>query len=76
MKFETGIYVVSVKPEGPAFGKGLIVGDIITQIDDVVLNKMSDLRKYIYTKNVGDKVKLMIERNGKSFGIEIELGKK
>ena len=76
LKFETGIYVVSVKPEGSAFKKGLMVGDIITKIDDVSLNKMSDLRKYIYTKNVGDKVMLMVERSGKNFGIEIELGKK
>ena len=76
LKFDTGIYVVSVKPEGAAFGKGLLVGDIITKIDNVELNKMSDLRKYIYTKNVGDKVMLMIERKGKKIGIEIELGKK
>lgn len=76
LKFDTGIYVVSVKPEGAAFGKGILVGDIITRIDNVELNKMSDLRKYIYTKNVGDRVMLMIERKGKNFGIEIELGKK
>ena len=37
---------------------------------------MSDLRKYIYTKNVGDRVMLMINRNGRNFGIEIDLGKK
>lgn len=37
---------------------------------------MSDLRKYIYTKNIGDKVMLMIDRKGKNFGIEIELGRK
>lgn len=53
-----------------------MVGDVITKIDDIELNKMSDLRKYIYKKNVGDKIKLMIERKGKNFGIEIELGKK
>ena len=76
LDFETGIYVVSVKEEGSAFKNGLMVGDIITKIDDVVLNKMSDLRRYIYTKNVGDKVMLMVQRNGKSFGIELELGKK
>lgn len=76
LKFDTGIYVVSVKPEGTAFGKGLLVGDIITKIDNVELNKMSDLRKYIYTKNIGDKVMLMVDRKGKKFGIEIELGKK
>ena len=76
LKFDYGIYVVSVKPEGAAYGKGLLVGDIITKIDNVELNKMSDLRKYIYTKNVGDRVMLMINRNGRNFGIEIELGKK
>lgn len=76
LKFDTGIYVVSVKPEGSAYKNGLVVGDIITKIDNVELNKMTDLRKYIYSKNVGDKVMLMVERKGKSFGIEIELGKK
>lgn len=76
LEFDTGIYVVSVKPEGAAYGKGLLVGDIITKIDNIELNKMSDLRKYIYTKNVGDKVMLMVERKGRSFGIEIELRKK
>jgi len=51
-------------------------GDIITKIDEVELNKMSELRRYIYTKNPGDKVRLMINRSGKEFGIDLELGKK
>ena len=76
LKIETGIYVVSVNKDGASYGKGVLAGDIITKIDNVELDKMSDLRKYIYTKNVGDKVMLMIQRNGKNFGIEIELGKK
>ena len=76
MNFETGIYVASINKTGASNGKGILVGDIITKIDDVELNKMSDLRKYIYTKNPGDKVMLMIERKGKNFGVEIELGKK
>ena len=37
---------------------------------------MNDLRKYIYTKNVGDEVTLEIERRGKRFEIKINLGKK
>ena len=76
LNFETGIYVASINKTGASNGKGILVGDIITKIDDVELNKMSDLRKYIYTKNPGDKVMLMIERKGKNFGVEIELGKK
>ena len=76
LKFDSGIYVVSINKTGAAYGKGLLVGDIITQIDDVTLNKMSDLRKYIYTKEVGDEVKLTILRNKKVLEIPIVLGRK
>ena len=76
LEFETGIYVVSINKNGAAYGKGLLVGDIICKIDGVELNKMNDLRKYIYTKNVGDEVTLEIERRGKRFEIKINLGKK
>ena len=76
LEIEKGIYVVSVNKDGAAYGRGLMVGDIITQIDNAELNKMSDLRKYIYTKNPGDTVMLMVQRKGKTFGIEIQLGKK
>ncbi len=76
LEFDTGIYVVSINKTGAAYGKGLLVGDIISKIDDVSLNKMNDLREYIYTKNVGDEVVLTVERNGKTFEITIKLGKK
>ena len=52
------------------------MGDVIEKIDDVELNKMSDLRRYIYQKNPGDKVNLTIYRNKKEYNIEITLGKK
>jgi serine protease Do len=76
LKIEKGIYVVSIKEGSPSYGKGILKGDIITKIDNLELNKMSDLRKYLYTKKTGEKVMLMIERKNKEFGIEIELGKK
>ncbi len=76
LKFDTGIYVVSVNRKGPAYGKGLLVGDIISKIDNIPLNKMNDLRKYIYTKEVGDEVTLTIIRKGKEFDIKLNLGYK
>ncbi len=76
LDFETGIYVVSINKTGAAYGKGLLVGDIIVKIDDVELNKMSDLRKYIYTKEVGDEVMLTVQRSGKEFEITLNLGRK
>lgn len=76
LKFDTGIYVVSVNKIGAAYGKGLLVGDVISKIDNIPLNKMSDLRKYIYTKEVGDEVTLTVNRKGKIFDIKLNLGYK
>lgn len=72
----SGIYIATILPDGALFNKGIIIGDIITKIDDIEVNKMNDLKKYIYSKSPKDKVKLTIKRNEKEFQIEIELGYK
>ena len=62
--------------DGPLFKSGLQIGDIITKVDETEINKMNDLRKYIYTKNPGDVVNLEVQRNGKSFIVSVKLGYK
>ena len=62
--------------DSPAFRSGLQIGDVITKIDDINLEKMCDLREYIYSKKAGDMVKLTVLRNNKERIIEIELTKK
>lgn len=74
--FSSGIYVAQIATDGPSNSSGLKIGDIITKIDDISINKMSELRSYIYTKNVGDEVNLTILRNKKEYNIKIKLGKK
>lgn len=76
IKFDTGIYVAQISLDSPAFRSGLQVGDVISKIDDVELTKMCDLRQYIYSKNVGDKVVLTVLRNNKERTIEITLTRK
>ena len=46
------------------------------KIDDIQINKMNDLKKYIYTKRHGDKVTLTINRNGVEFTSEVPLSTK
>ena len=72
ISFENGIYVAQVKIDGPS-NNILKEGDIITKLDEVVLNKMNDLRKYIFTKNAGDSVKVTIMRNNRELQLEIKL---
>jgi len=61
---------------GAADSAGIKVGDIITKIDNVTVNKMSELRRYIYTKNPVDKVTITVMRSGKERNFDIILGKK
>ena len=76
LSIESGIYVASIQIDGPLFNAELNEGDIICSIDGVKINKMNDLRKYIYTKNPGDNVTLLIERNNIKKEIEVTLGGK
>ena len=76
LQLETGIYVASITKDGGASKTDLKVGDIITKIDEKNINKMSELREYIYTKKPGNEIKLSILRNKKEKEITVNLGKK
>ena len=76
IEFDTGIYVAQILESGPTKNTGLKIGDIITKIDNISINKMSELRNYIYTKKVGDEVELSVLRNKREYNIKIKLGKK
>jgi len=76
VEFDSGIYVAEISKDGPCYNSGIRRGDIITKIDDIQINKMSELRDYIYKKQVGDVVKLSIDRDNKKYEINIKLGKK
>lgn len=73
---QKGIYVAQVSLDSPASKAKLKEGDIITKIDNLELNKMCDLRCYIYTKSPGDEVNLTIYRNKKEVQVNIKLGTK
>lgn len=64
-----GIYVEKVSENSPA-DKEILSGDIVTMIDDYELSSMQELSEYLYTKNVGDTVKLQGIRGTKQFEVE------
>lgn len=76
IEFNSGIYIAQISTDGPSYGSGLKIGDIITKIDEIKVNKMNELRSYIYTKNVGDEVNLTVLRNNREYNIKIRLGRK
>ena len=76
LEFNSGIYIEQIIKNSPAEKAELKVGDIITKIDGIEINKMSELKEYIYTKNPNDEIILNIQRNKNNMEIKIKLAKK
>lgn len=70
---ESGIYVEQVIKNNPAEKAGIKVGDIITKIDGIELNKMCDLKEYIYTKAPNDEVIVTIQRGNNTSNVTVKL---
>ena len=70
-----GVAVVSVEKDTPADKGGLKKGDIITKINDTKTGNLAEFRYELYKYNVGDKIKLTVNRNGKEQSISVTLGK-
>ncbi len=62
---EKGVYVEHLELGGPAHQAGIERGDLILKIDSVETNTVADLRAAVADHKVGDKVKILVERNGK-----------
>jgi S1-C subfamily serine protease len=79
-----GALVMHVVPDSPAANAGLqatrrdedghiVLGDIITSIDDKPVKKTNDLFSALETKNVGDVVKVGIVRDGQPMSVDVTL---
>lgn len=58
---DRGIYVYEVVEDGPGFKAGIKEGDVILSIDGVEVNKVVDLKRELYLKEIGSKVILKIK---------------
>lgn len=76
LKLESGIYIEGVTAKSPAENSGLKVGDIILKIDDKSINRMNDIKEYIYTKNPGDTIKIEYRRGNNTNTVNLTLEKR
>ena len=64
LKEVKGVYVNSVTENSAALDAGIKKGDVITSIDDVKVNTSSELQEQIGKRSPGDKVKVILTREG------------
>lgn len=72
---DSGVAIVSVEKGSPADKAGLKKGDIIIKIDDKEVDSIAEFRYELYKYEVGNKVTLTFNRNGKEQTTSITLGK-
>ncbi|MGW1539398.1 S1C family serine protease [Streptomyces sp. NPDC002309] len=63
-----------VEAGGPADKAGLKPGDVITKLDETVIDSGPTLIGEIWTHKPGDKVKITYERGGKTDTVDVTLG--
>jgi S1-C subfamily serine protease len=67
-----GLKVMSVSPDKPADKAGIIDGDIIIQMGDVKIGDIYDYMESLAKFNKGDKIKVVIMRQGKKLSKDVE----
>lgn len=72
----SGVYVQAVENGSPADKGGLKKGDKILKINDVEVENSSFFKFELYKYDIGDKIEITVERDGKEKTLNITLGSK
>ena len=68
-----GVYVYSVQDGSAAQKAGIKQGDIIVKMDDVKITTYKSFLSALYAKEVGQTVKITVERNGQELQFDVTL---
>ncbi len=68
-----GVIITQITANSPAAGAGLQQQDVVTAIDDNVINEDNTLRSILFKYRVGDQVTLTVERNGEQIQVQMAL---
>ena len=75
MDDNSGVMINNVVDDSPAEKAGLEDGDVILEFNGKTISDNDDLVKAVRGTSPGDKVKVVVLRNGKNESLEVEVGK-
>ena len=70
---ETEVVIESVEKDSPAENAGLRSGDVITKIEGDEVENSSYFKYKLYGYDIGDTIKITVERNGKERTFDVKL---
>lgn len=70
---KNGVIITQVTPGSPAAHAGIQVQDIVTKIDNNVIDEDHSLRSILFQYHVGDQVTLTVVRNGSEQQVQLTL---
>ncbi len=73
LNLDKGVYVFQVSLNSPAGNAGIQRGDIILKIDNKEVNSVADIRTDIASHKIGDKVILLLDRDGTELATQVTL---
>ena len=72
-RLPAGLYVTNVEFGSDAQRKGIEQGDILISIDNNRITSMDELKTYLYSCEVGQKVEVVVYRSGQQYLVELTL---
>ena len=71
---QQGLIVIGVEPESPAQQAGILLGDILLEIEDTAIVRLKDIQTYLEPQNIGKAIALQLIRAGALQDISLTVG--
>jgi serine protease Do len=76
IEFNSGLFIDRIFEDSPAEAAGLEVGDIIVEVNGIMVRNVKQANRSIFGLRVGDKLNLVILRNGNQLSVALTLGER
>ena len=76
IKGRRGVVVAEVQEDSAAEDAGIKAGDVIIEMDDKLMTSAGQLRNVVGLKQIGDKVKIKLLRDGSSKTFNVKIGER
>ena len=74
LQTQQGLMVVNVEAQSPAAEAGILLGDILIEIEDNSVEKLRDLQAFLEPQNIGKAIAIKLIRAGKLQNISVTVG--